>query len=199
MGEYAEVNYYFTDAQPKNTSGLSAIPKKYRGAYEYEDAVMRITDKSIYKEYNFKETIHKSELDSIDGVYTYNGSKLTMATGQVYNVSEKNDSLYLTALLRDTLFIISENQKVKNVNNNLVLSSRDSVFWKINILSIKKDSLLWKHPGTKKDFSTLMPIVKDMKTDTDTTVVILNPTDSELRKIVSEPELGWERRFKRTR
>lgn len=191
------LNFYFDNPQPVNDSELSELPSGFIGTYVAGDkARLIISNLAIYNENDFSETIHKSKVDSI-GIYK-NG-KVVFDTGQVFNAVEKNDSLLLTGVLRDTIFKLSTTQKAKRINGHLVLSTKDSVFWKANIVSLEKDSLKIKHLSTQDDYIAIQSLVENLKASSDTTVVNINPTRAEFRKLLKLKKFGWEKAYKKVR
>jgi hypothetical protein len=57
--------------------------------------------------------------------------------------------------------------------------------------------LNWKHISTPKDYIALMPIVKKMSRNADTTIVHLQPTRKEFRKMLELKKLGWQKIYKK--
>ena len=191
------LNFYFDNPQPVNDSELSELPSGFRGSYASDDNErLVISDLAIYHENDFSETMHKSKVDSI-GIYK-NG-KVVFDTGQVFNAVKRNDSLLIIGVLRDTIFKLSTTQKAKRINGQLVLSTKDSVFWKANIVSFERDSLKIKHLSTNEDYIAIQPLVKNLKASTDTTFVNINPTRAEFRKILKLRKFGWEKGYKKVR
>ncbi len=133
------------------------------------------------------------KLDSVVGVYK-NG-KIYLKTGEIFNVTAKKDSLIMTGILRDTIFKFSATQKAKRINGNVVLSTKDSIFWKVNIVSLQKDSLKIKHLSTRDDYIAIQPLVKNLKASTDTLFININPTRAEFRKILKLKKFGWEKGY----
>ena len=189
--------FYFDNPQPVNDSELSELPSGFRGTYNAGDRQrLVISDKIIYNETDFSETMLKSELDSVGGIYK-NGK--FMLDGQMYSAVEQKDSLLLTGVLKDTIFMLSLTQKAKRINGQLVLSTKDSVFWKVNIVSLQKDSLKIRHLSTPDDYIAIKSLVKNLKSTADTSVVNINPTRAEFRKILKIKKLGWEKGYKKIR
>jgi hypothetical protein len=130
-------NYYFDEPQPVNDSELKSFPSKFRGIYaEDDDTTLYISDNNITKQYLVKTVIAESELDSIKEKHTFENGKLTIKT-QIYDVVKKNDSLYLSAIITDTIFKLSPTEKIKRINGFIVLSAKDSLYWKTSALYIR--------------------------------------------------------------
>lgn len=184
-----ETFFYFESPQPVNDSELRSLPSKFRGKYFINDDIeLTITDKEIYHTYFEDGRLAKSSLDSLKDVVKYNNNKLIWLDDNkrlVYDAKEEKDSIYYFRKRLDTVFSFSERQKAKRINGQLVLSTRDSVFWDVKILSLEKDSLKWKYFCCKTDYEVLKPIVKDITVNADTSVVHIKPMRREFRKILS--------------
>jgi hypothetical protein len=180
--------FYFDSPQPVNDSELSSLPSKFRGKYQINDAELTITDKNIYYSYLEDGKLAKSDLDSLKDVISYKGNKLVWTEGKryiVYDVKDEQDSIYYFRTRLDTVFNFSDRQKAKRINGQLVLSTKDSIFWEVKMLSLEKDSLKWKYFSYKTDYELLKPIVKDIIINADTTVIHVKPSRREFSKILS--------------
>ncbi|MEO8239177.1 MAG: hypothetical protein ABI576_13820 [Flavobacterium sp.] len=125
--------FYFENPQPINDSELSSFPGKFRGLYMDKDSVfIRIEEDRILSEYFYKFKVHKNYLDTLkEGADLVNNQLINKETHEIVDIYSKGDSLELSKRNIDTLFRFSYNQKVKRINGELVLSTRDSVFWKL--------------------------------------------------------------------
>ena len=195
--EYIPIDFYFDVAQPANDSELSEMPAKFKGRYLMGDSTLVITDKEVVSEYTLKSTHSKDILkDSVKEKFSYKNGKF-YAQGLTYDVVEKNDSIYLSTIVKDTFFKFDKNHAAKRIKGQVVLNRKDSIFWKMNILSFENDSLKWRHLSSKNDYVKLKPYVKDIVANADTTVVHLKPTPAEFKKILAIKTLGWDMRYKK--
>lgn len=195
-----ETYFYFESPQPVNDSELSSLPSKFRGKYFIDDIELTITDKEIYHTYFEDGKISKSSLDSLKNIIEYKNNKLIWLDDNeklVYDTEEEKDSIYYFRKRLDTVFSFSERQKAKRINGQLVLSTRDSVFWNVKILSLEKDSLKWKYFCCKTDYELLKPMVKDITINTDTSIVNIKPVRREFAKILSLKSLMSNKYVKR--
>lgn len=191
MHELYGVEFYFKDAQPVKDSELNSFPLKFRGVYTITDKErdLYITDKYIYYEYPIKGSINKSELSSLKDSVVYSDGKLILVENglkTVYEAKQKGDTIYFSTMIRDTVFGISENDKLKYIKGSLVLNKKDSVYWNVRMLSMQKDTLIWSYFSANEDCKMLKPIVKDITINEDTTKVFLQPTRSEFVKLLSK-------------
>lgn len=196
--EFYGTNFYFMEPQPINDSELKKFPSKFRGVYQSDNNdIIEITDNYIYRQYEGVYTVSRAEFDSISKENIYEGGKLKFNDNQeVLTVQERHDSVTLKSFYRDTIFAFSQNHKAKRINGHLVLSHKDSVFWKVNILAVKNDSLKWKKLGSKTDYAFLKSYIKDITSNADTSVVKLKPTRREFSKLLSSENINWSRYYK---
>ena len=191
------IDFYFDVPQPAGKTELGDIPKKFRGSYTLGDSLLVVSNKLITSQYTLKSVEHKDILkDSVKEKFSYKKGKLYTG-GLIYDVTEKNDSLYISLKTTDTLFMLSNDHKAKQVSNALILNRRDSIYWKMSFLTLKKDSLKWTYPNFKTDYTALQPIVKNMTIDNDTTVIYLKPSRKEFKKITDLKNFGTTLRYKR--
>ncbi|WP_417352182.1 hypothetical protein [Flavobacterium alkalisoli] len=191
MHELYGVEFYFKDAQPVMDSELNSFPLKFRGVYKItgQERDLCIADKYIYYEYLIKGSINKSELSSLKDSVVYSDGKLILVENglkTVYEAKQKGDTIYFSTMIRDTVFGISENDKLKHIKGSLVLNKKDSVYWNVRMLSTQKDTLIWSYFSDKEDCKMLKPIVKDITINKDTTKVFLQPTRREFVKLLSK-------------
>jgi hypothetical protein len=78
----------------------------------------------------------------------------------------------------------------------LILNTKDSIFWKVRLLTVKGDSLHIRYLSEKDEYGKLQALVKDIKSNSDTTLVQLRPTRREFKKI-TKLKLYGDMKFKR--
>lgn len=193
--EHSPTDFYFDQPQPANDSELTAIPSRFTGTYNLDDTRLTIGKNIIYSEtfISIKESKDFFN-DSLKEEFTYSKGRL-IAGGIMYNVIEENDSLTLSTTIKDTLFRFSPTQKAKRIGGNLVLSHRDLLFWKINILTLRNDSLIWKHPSHYEDYTVIKDIIKKTSISGDSAIVHMKPNRAEFRKLLKLKRLGWEKGY----
>jgi hypothetical protein len=184
--EVVETEYYFSEPQPVNDSELKDFPSKF--IHSYVDAsgdTLVIESNTIYYRYYNINSVSKDSLLGKEGEFLSSSTKIESSPGlEAKKIKEDKDSVYIGYLHRDTLFRFSDLQKAKRMNGHLVLSTSDSIFWKIRLLTIKGDSLYIRYFSEKADYAKLQAVVKDIKNNNDTTVVELKPTRREFKKLL---------------
>ncbi len=193
------INLYFERLQPINDSEINKIPNKFRGLYINADSVfLRINENTIFREGYYKTKIHKKLLDTIKNGIIFSGNKLFMKdTKIVYDVTKEGDSLVLTNKYSDTIFNLSNVQKAKRINGQLVLNVQDSIFWKVKFLSIEKEILKIREIYSEEDLKRIDSITKIKSKSIDSLSYLLKPSRKEFKKILNLKKIGFERQYKR--
>lgn len=191
-----ETEFYFDNPQPINDSELNSIPSKFIGEYSNgENEVLIVSQAAIYKQFN--AVYPKAMIDSL-GTFK-NGKIKANDTHEIFDAKIIGDSVYISGILGDTIFKFSPTQKAKRINGDLVISHKDSLFWKTNIITLRKDSLKIKFLSDREDYSQIKPLVKSIKINEDTTVVRINPTRREFGRILKIKKFGWEQGYKKVK
>lgn len=131
----------------------------------------------------------KSEYDLVDG------ELITKDTKEKFDVFKKGDSIELVKKSIDTLFRLSYNQKIKRIDGHLVLSIRDSVFWKIEIVSLEKNVLKFKNIYSPEDLKKLDSVTDIKGKMLDSLSYLIKPTRKEFKNILKTKNLGDDRQY----
>jgi len=190
---------YFESPQPNKDSELNLFPTKFRGLYINDDSTfIRIEKDRILKEYFYKNIIHKRELDSLKEESTIVNGKLVLKDFRTeFDLKPKGDSVLLTMKMIDTLFRFSMNQKAKRIDGQLILSTKDSIYWNVEFLSIEKEFLNFKNLYEKKDLKKLDSVTKIKGKMLDSISYLIKPTRTEFKKILKIKKLGFDREYKK--
>ncbi|MCV2487065.1 hypothetical protein OD917_19190 [Flavobacterium sp. SH_e] len=188
---------YFEKPQPENDSELSGFPTRFKGVYVDKDSTfLRIEEDRILKEYFFKDRYHKSFLDSLKNYFDIvNDQLIERETLKKYSMIEIGDSLEISRKDIDTIFRFSYNQKAKIINSHLVISDRDSLFWRLRIISLQKNILKMKYIDFADDVKKIDSVTKIKGQKIDSLSYLLKPTRSEFRKILKIKNLGREEEY----
>lgn len=189
--------FYFENPQPVNDSELRNFPSKFKGLYMTLDSTfLRIEDDKILKEYFFKFKFHRQEMDSLKSEYDFvDGKLITKDTKEKFDVFKKGDSIELVKKSIDTLFRLSYNQKIKRIDGHLVLSTRDSVFWKIEMVSLEKNVLKFKTIYLPEDLKKLDSITAIKGRILWSASYLISPKRKEFKNILKIKNLGDDRQY----
>lgn len=191
--------FYFEMPQPASNSELDYFPYKFRGLYMNTDSTfIRIEEDRILEEYFYKFKVHKLTLDSTKSEYDIvNGKLITKDTKDKFDMLPKGDSVELVQKHIDTLFRFSLYQKLKRIDGQLILSIKDSIFWKIQFLSIEKNILKFKNFYEKETLKKLDSITDIKSKMLDSSSYLIKLTRSEFKKILKTKNLGTDNEYKK--
>jgi len=191
--------FYFENPQPDNDVELDRFPNKFRGLYVNNDSTfIRIDKDRIMKEYFYKFKIHKLTLDSTKTEYQIvDGKLIANDTKEKYDMNPIGDSIELIKKNIDTLFRFSLYQKAKRIDGQLILSRKDSIFWKIRFVSLDKNILKFKNLYDLKDLKKLDSATKIKAKKLDSISYLMKPARSEFKKIFKIKHLGYNQEYKK--
>ncbi|MGO4771959.1 hypothetical protein ACEN2I_09860 [Flavobacterium sp. W22_SRS_FK3] len=190
--DYDGIKFYFENPQPINNSELNGFPAKFKGLYRNADSTfLRIVEDRILREYFYKFKVHKQKMDSLRSEYDLvDGKLIAKDTKDKFEINRKGDSIELIRKEIDTIFRFSYNQKAKRINGHLILSKRDSVFWKIRMITLEKDILKIKYIYLLKDLKKLDSVTVVKGKILDSLSYLIKPTRKEFKNILSIKNLG---------
>jgi hypothetical protein len=197
ISEAPSKNYYFTEAQPSNDSELSEFPPRFIGKYISDDStVLNIEKKVILWESYTKFKISEKALDTLKKEFDFTGKQLVhKKTKEYYDVAARGDSLELSLKDMDTVFVFSEKAKAKKINGNIVLSRKDSDYWKVEWLGFRKGRLRSNLIFSDDDRKRVDSLMKAKAIILDSSSSILKPTRREFAKIMQLKKFGSEQAY----
>lgn len=192
--------FYFENPQPINDSELKSFPNKFLGSYMNADS----TFLTFQKEYIFKEHFYNFKLSNIilDSLkLEYNISENEMISKKDENVKFKfrklKDSIEISDKTIDTIFRFSNTQKAKRINGNIVISQKDSIFWKIKLYSFDEDKLTVKQLYSDSDLKKMDSITKVKAKMIDSSTFIIAPSRSEFKQFFKIKDFGYDTNYKK--
>ena len=190
---------YFAEAQPINDSQLSKIPSKFLGTYTANDSVFLNIDKnSITFQNNYDIRIHTNQLDSLKDEIIFKENKYYMKnTNELLESKKFGDSILFTLKDIDTVFAFSKSQKAKRINGKLILSTKDSIYWQIKILTLDKNNLKIQEFYADSDLKIFDSITKIKGKQVENSNFLVKPTRTEFAKILKVKNIGTSSNFKR--
>jgi len=190
-------DFYFETPQPINDSEMSSIPNKFQGIFINTDSVyINIKKDIIYTEFKTKFKFHKNKIDSLNQYFdkVKDGYK-SKFNKEVYNSKMIADSIELTSIDRDTVFIFSDFQRAKRINGNLVLSQKDSNYWKVKLLTLNRNKLIIKELYSDNDLIKMDSITKVHSRRIDSTAFIITPKRKEFKKFFEMKNFGYDQEY----
>ncbi|MDR6761498.1 hypothetical protein J2Y38_001707 [Flavobacterium sp. 2755] len=191
------LTFYFENPQPINDSELRGFPSKFKGLYMNNDSTyIRIEEDRILREYFYKYRFHKYFLDSLKQKYeVVNDQLIDKETKEKIDFYFKGDSIEMVEKSIDTIFRFSLNQKAKRIDGQLVLSTRDSIFWDIKTIALEKNILKIKHIYLREDLSKLDSVTLIKGKMLDSTSYLIKPTRREFKNILKIKKIGTDQEY----
>ena len=190
-------NFYFENPQPINDSELNSIPNKFLGVYVNSDSTyLNITDNIIFSESETKFRFHKNELDSLKQYFDIeNDDYISKDNRKIFKSKKTGDSIEFVSKNRDTIFILSDFQKVKRVNGHLVLNQKESIYWKVKLINLNKNKLIIKQLYSDDDLKRMDSITKIHSKMIDSASFVIAPKRSEFIKFFKLKEFGYNQEY----
>ncbi len=190
-------NFYFENPQPINDSELSSIPNKFQGTYINSDSLyLNITNNIIFYESETKFRFHKNEVDSLKEYYdVVDGKYISKDKKEIINSKKVGDSIEFASKNIDTIFNFSDLQKAKRINGDLVLSKKDSIYWKIKLMSLNKNTVTIKELYSDDDLKRMDSITKIHSKKIDSLSYIISPSRSEFKRFSKVKNFGFDSKF----
>lgn len=194
---YDSFTFYFENPQPINDSELNIFPAKFKGVYQSKDSTfLKIEESRIIREYFYKFRFHRQKMDSLKSEYDLiDGKLITKDTKIKFDILKKGDSIELITKSIDTIFRLSYNQKAKRIDGQLVLSTRDSIFWEAEIVSLENNVLRFKSIYQPEDLSKLDSVTAIKGKMLDSLSYLMKPTRKEFKSILKIKNLGVDREY----
>jgi hypothetical protein len=135
-------------------------------------------------------------MDSLKSEYNLvDGKLITSDTKDKFDIKVVGDSIELSQKIEDTLYRLSYNEKVKRINGQLILSTRDSLFWQIEMISLEKNVLKFKSIYLPQDLQKLNSITAIKGKMLDSLSYLIKPTRKEFKNILKIKNLGNDREY----
>jgi hypothetical protein len=135
-------------------------------------------------------------MDSLKSEYNLvDGKLITSDTKNKFDIKVVGDSIELSQKFEDTLYRLSYNEKVKRINGQLILSTRDSLFWQIEMVSLEKNVLKFKSIYLPEDLRKLDSITAIKGKMLDSLSYLIKPTRKEFKNILKIKKLGNDREY----
>jgi hypothetical protein len=190
-------NFYFENPQPINDSELSSFPNKFKGVYMSEDSLfLNITNYMIFSEREYKFRFHKNQLDSLKEYFDVVDSKyISKDKKEIFNSKKVGDSIEFASKNIDTIFQLSDTQKAKRINGFLVLNQKDSIYWKVKLISLNKNTLTIKQLYSEDDLKRMDSITKIHSKKLDSLSYIISPSRKEFKSFNEIKDFGYDSKF----
>lgn len=199
--EVAGNTFYFENPQPINDSELKSFPNKFLGRYMNEDSLyLNFKKDVISSEYIWKNKIPNTDLDSLKLEFDFIDDEIVSKDGSFkFSYRKLKDGIEIYDEKIDTIFRFSNTQKAKRINGNLVISQKDSIFWKIKLYSFDEDKLTVKQLYSDSDLKKMDSITKVKAKMLDSSTFIIAPSRSEFKQFFKLKDFGYDTNYKKVK
>jgi hypothetical protein len=189
--------FFFENPQPINDSELSSIPNKFQGTYMNSDSIyLNISDNAIFYEKEHKFRFHKNQIDSLKEYFdVFYGKYISKDKKEIFNSKRVGDSIEFATKDIDTIFNFSDLQKAKTINGDLILNKKDSIYWKVKLLSLNKNTITIKELYSENDLKSLDSITKIHSKKIDSLSYIISPSRLEFKRFSKVENFGFDSKF----
>jgi hypothetical protein len=152
----------------------------------------------IYKKWINRNYISLSEFDSIKDSVKIIGNRIyPLDSKKFLDFRKVKDSIEITDTYYDTIFSISDLNKVNRIKGAIVLNTKDSIYWKIRILSLDKMNLKLMALVSEDDLARIDSLskIKVLKIDSIRNVIQLSK--AEFKKMLTLKNLGHTQEYKK--
>ena len=197
---------FFEVAQPAFADDMDKIEGDLMGKYKAvsDTTVIVIIDQrsivkftfdketvELSKFYNeFKETILK--MDSLAKLEVTNDSVFTQFSVDITNYTctgkIEGDSIDISSISTDTIFVMSENSKLREYKKIYFLNTQQlSGLWSLTLMDLNKKGILsFRHLSDKDAEIENLKLLTEVVKDTTNSEYILNPSKNELNKMLKK-------------
>lgn len=190
-------NFYFETPQPINDSELTEFPNKYEGIYINSDSTcLNITDNVIFYESETKFRFHKKQIDSLKQYFDLvDGNYVSKDSKEIFRYYKVGDSVEFKSKNIDTIFKFSDSQKAKRISGYLVLSERDSIYWRVKLISLNRNTITIKQLFSDDDLKRMDSITKTHSKMIDSTSFVISPKRREFARFFKLKKFGFDQIF----
>jgi len=195
----SETDFSFNNQQPVNDSKINHFPRSITGEYMNIDSTYLIlTDKQIIYKWVRKNNTSFDEFNLIKDSSKIVGNRVYYLKDKFFEFRRLKDSIEITSTEYDTVFSISENQVAKRLSNSVVLNTKDSIFWRIKVISFTKNMLSLKTLASFEDLDRIDSLSKTKVQKIDSTRNIIELTRKEFKNMLKLKKFGYKQDFKKT-
>ena len=157
---------------------------------------LNFTNDVIYSESDTKFRFHKNQIDSLKEYFdVVDGKYVSKDNKKIFNSKKVGDSIEFASKNIDTIFKFSKDQKAKRINGNLVLNQRDSIYWKVKIVSLNKNTLTIKQFYSDNDLKRMDSITNIHSKRIDSLSYIISPSRKEFKRFNAIKNFGYDSNY----
>lgn len=192
------VVFLFNEIQPADDNEIAYFPNRFIGNYVNNDSTYLIVGKKdVFYKWIEKNKISFELFETLKDSMKLVQNKMYFKDNSFLEYRSLKDSIEIKEIKYDTIFSISENQKVFKMNRTFVLNTKDSIYWKLQLITFDKRNLKIKDLYSLDDIRRIDSLSKIKSTKIDSVKNVFQLSRWEFRKMLTLKNLGYERNFKR--
>lgn len=156
-----------------------------------------MTHKQLIYKWVTKNYISFEELEKVKDSSKIVGNKIYYSNEKPLEFRRLKDSIEIVFTYYDTIFSMSDEEAAKKINGRIVLNSKDSIFWKVKILSYDKNRLTLKSLYSLEDLRKIDSLSKVKVQKIDSTRNIIQLTRKEFKNMLKLNNFGYDHNFRK--
>lgn len=195
---YEGVVFLFNEIQPVDDNEIASFPNRFIGNYINNDSTYLIVDKKdVFYKWIDKSKISFELFKTLKDSMKLVQNKMYFQDNSSLEYRRLKDSIEIKEIKYDTIFTISDNQKAVKINRTFVLNTKDSIYWKIRLVTFDKNNLKIKDLYSLNDIKRIDSLSKIKSIKTDSIMNVFQLSRKEFRTILALKHLGFERNFRK--
>lgn len=187
----------FEHPQPIDVSDQQHFPKNIVGKYLslLDSSILTITDLAITRGFNIKYIMCKKELDTMKHFTLLKDTLFNKKTQEKICVININDTLYSPYHLQDTLFCISDKNRLRKDKGYYFLNMQYHLGWEVQKLEYGKTKLSICSISDLQEIEDL----KEITEHTGDSLIQFDPDKKQLRKFIKSKGFSKKEEFVKLR
>lgn len=195
---YVGVVFLFNEIQPADDNEIASIPNRFIGHYINNDSTYLIVGKKdIFYKWIDISKISFELFETLKDSMKLVQNKMYFKNNSFLEYRRLKDSIEIKEIKYDTIFSVSNNQKAIKINRTFVLNTKDSIYWKIRLMTFSKNNLILKDIYSLNDLRRIDSLSKIKSIKTDSIKNIFQLSKKEFRTMLALKHLGFEKNYKK--
>lgn len=195
---YEGVVFLFNEIQPVDDNEIASIPNRFSGNYINTDSTYLIVGKKdVFYKWIDKSKISFELFEALKDSMKLVQNKMYFKDNSFLEYRRLKDSIEIKEIRYDTIFSISDNQKAVKINRTFVLNTKDSIYWKIRLVTFDKNNLKIKDLYSLNDIKRIDSLSKIKSIKIDSIKNVFQLSKKEFRTMLALKNFGFERNFRK--
>ena len=195
---YEGVVFLFNEIQPVDDNEIASIPNRFSGNYINTDSTYLIVGKKdVFYKWIDKSKISFELFEALKDSMKLVQNKMYFKDNSFLEYRRLKDSIEIKEIRYDTIFSISDNQKAVKINRTFVLNTKDSIYWKIRLITFDKNNLKIKDLYSLNDIKRIDSLSKIKSIKIDSIKNVFQLSKKEFRTMLALKNFGFERNFRK--